>query len=75
MSTAKIIFTYKRRRLSSRSGVDHGDVCSDFSLDVKANKHLNVTNETIKIPAKDLRVRTFLLKKLSCLYCLCEEKP
>ncbi|XP_057515400.1 uncharacterized protein LOC130796955 [Amaranthus tricolor] len=62
MSTAKIIFTYKRRRLSSRSGVDHGDVCSDFSLDVKANKHLNVTNETIKIPAKDLRI----LEHVSC---------
>lgn len=66
MSTAKVIFTYKRKRLSSCSGVGHAaDVCTDFSFDIEADKHQDGPNEKVRSPEKDLRVRTVVLKKLS----------
>ncbi|XP_021857482.2 uncharacterized protein [Spinacia oleracea] len=55
MSTAKVIFTYKRKRLSSCSGVGHADVCTDFSFDIEADKHQDGPNEKVRSPEKDLR--------------------
>lgn len=64
MSTAKVIFTYKRKRLSSHSGVGHADDCADFSLDAQVDKHQDAPIEKLKSPDKDVTVRTVLLKKL-----------
>ncbi|XP_021772389.1 uncharacterized protein LOC110736479 [Chenopodium quinoa] len=55
MSTAKVIFTYKRKRLSSCSGVGHADASADFSLDVQEDKHQDAPNEKIKSPEKVLK--------------------
>ncbi|KAK9735777.1 hypothetical protein RND81_04G227300 [Saponaria officinalis] len=38
MSSTKVIFTYKRKRLSSGSGVGNADVCPNFSSDVHTGK-------------------------------------
>ncbi|XP_074312320.1 uncharacterized protein LOC141647859 [Silene latifolia] len=45
MSTAKVIFTYKRKRLSSRCDVGTSDVCPDFSADSHAGKPQAVPEE------------------------------
>lgn len=56
MSTAKVIFTYKRKRLSSHSGVGHADDCADFSLDAQVDKHQDAPIEKLKSPDKDVTI-------------------
>lgn len=57
MSTAKVIFTYKRKRLSSRFGVGNANVCTDFSSsDVQAEEHQDAPKEKIKSPDKNLMI-------------------
>lgn len=54
MSTAKMIFTYKRKRLSSCSSA--GLACPDLSSDVRTGKHQNVTDERSEKPRKDIKI-------------------
>lgn len=56
MSTAKVIFTYKRKRLSSCSGVGHADGCPDFSSDVPTGKRQHATNERSEMLKKDIKI-------------------
>jgi len=56
MSTAKVIFTYKRKRLSSCSGVGHADGCPDFSSHVQTGKRQHATNERSEMLKKDIEV-------------------
>lgn len=55
MSTAKVIFTYKRKRLSSCSGVGHADGCPDFSSHVQTGKRQHATNERSEMLKKDIK--------------------
>lgn len=55
MSSTKVIFTYKRKRLSSCSGVDHAEVCTEFSSDVQVDKHQDATKGRSESQEKDLK--------------------
>jgi len=56
MSSAKVIFTYKRKRLSSCSGVGRADICPDFSSDVQTGKRQHAIKERSEMPKKDIKV-------------------